>query len=344
MVMGVGRWKESGREVDLDGNSGRGGGGTNTVGLWTLGAILLLILSVTVLVTALQDADSTDQQVDEEQSALGSVAAEAARPTQEEVAGEITRRLDSIVSDIAETYDATVGLSLRAGGGVVHVGDVEDARAWSSVKVPIALAAVQHQLAAGDDGDVDALSDDITLALTRSDNDAALRLWQSLGTDEESSVAVDGVFRQAGDPTDAEYDRGREDYGGFGDIHWTLDNQVIFANRLACLDGADKVLDPMGHVVEEHRRGLGLLPDARFKSGWGEEPDGSFLLREFGLVGAAGSQIPVALAVLPGDDTEATARDAAGALAEALSPVIADLAGKDGTAQCQVPESVPDAV
>lgn len=317
--------------------SGRGG----RVGLWTLGAILLLILSVAVVVTALDAGSTPGDGGDRERSALESAASEASRPTAQQQAEDATHRLEEIVADIGDRFDAEVGISLRAGGGVIHAGEPGDLHAWSSVKVPIAFAAVQRQLDAGDAG-VD-LGEDIALALTQSDNDAALRLWETLGTDEQSSEAVDGVLRQAGDPTDAEADRDRPDYGGFGDIRWTLDNQVIFANRMSCLPGAEQVLDPMGQVVDEHRQGLGQLPEARFKGGWGDERDGTYLLREFGLVGAAGRQVPVAFSIVPGAATDAAAREAAGALAEALGPLISDLGDKGGAAECQVPASVPPA-
>lgn len=313
--------------------------GDRRLGLWTLATILLFILSVAVFVSALQHSGRGGQPaVDEEQAALESAAAQAARPTHQQQADEVTAALDTIVDQISGQYHVTLGVSLRAGGGVVHSGVVEDARAWSSVKVPIAFAAVQKGLT---DGTVDTLVPDLDLALTMSDNDAALRLWQTLGTDEQSSAAVDAVLRQAGDPTNAEADRNRDDYGGFGDIRWSSDDQVIFANRMACLPGAEQVLAPMGQVVAEHRQGLGLLPMARFKGGWGVEPDNTYLLREFGLVGEKDLQIPVAFVLRPDDGSDVTARQAAGALSGALRPLIIELADKGGVADCQVPESVP---
>lgn len=311
--------------------------GGNRVGLWVLGALLLLILSVAVFVSALGESSGSGSD-GSGRDALESAAAQASRPTSADRAQDITAQLTSLVSDVEMRYNVTAGVSMQAAGGTVHAGEVQDVRAWSSVKVPIALAAVQKALP---DGNADALTDDLRLSLTMSDNDAALRLWETLGTDEQSSTAVDGVFRQAGDPTDAEGDRARADYGGFGDIHWTLDNQVLFAGRLACLDGADRVLDQMGQVVPEHRRGLGLLPGARFKGGWGDEPDGTYLLREFGLVGAPDRQVPVAVAVVPDDGSDATARQAVGALAEGLAPLLDS--GRGGAAQCQVPATLPPA-
>ena len=130
----------------------------------------------------------------------------------------------------------------------------------------------------------------------------------------------------------------------------TAEPERVFAlindvERVAsCLPGAEQVLDQMGHVVDEHRDGLGQLPGARFKGGWGDENDGTYLFREFGLVGEADHQVPVAFTIVPGDATDATAREASAALAEALAPVITDLGAEGGVAECQVPASVPPSV
>lgn len=313
--------------------------GSNRLGLWTLATILLLILSVAIFVTGMENSESGGARVvDEEQAALENAAAEAARPTSQEEADSVMRQLTGVVSDIEEQYRVKVGVSLRAGGGVVRAGEVNDARAWSSMSIPIAFAAAQKGL---ENGTVTSLADDISSALTPSDNDAALRLWEGLGTDDEAVDAVEAVLHQAGDPTNVQSSRNRKKFEGFDDIHWTLENQVIFASRMACLDGVDYVLPAMVGDLSLQRSGLGLLPYARFKDGGGPESKDSYLFREFGLVGDVGRQIPVAIAVVPDNGNDATAREAASALAEALAPVIASVADMGGQAECQVPAVTP---
>ncbi|AGP31808.1 serine hydrolase [Corynebacterium terpenotabidum] len=249
-------------------------------------------------------------------------------------------RLNRIIDRIADKYDVTLGVSLRDDGEVVHAGELQEIRSWSTTKVPVAIAAVRK---ATDNDTLDLISDDLEWALTMSDNDAAMRLWYTLGSWQQGSAAITEVMEETGDPTDAVAAESASDYTGFGDIHWTLDNQVTFANRMSCLDGAEPVLDEMGQVVPVHRMGLGALAGARFKGGWGPEDDGTYLLREFGLVGEENRQVPIAIAVVPDDGSDTTAREALEAFALALEPVIDDVADHGGAAECQVPAGVPDA-
>lgn len=267
-------------------------------------------------------------------AASASAAEAAAQPDR------VRSDLDGIVREVTEHYGAEIGVSVRAAGTVVHVGTLDEVRAWSTMKVPVAVAAVRRATAGKR---LPLLRDDLTYALTMSDNDAAMRLWTSLGTWRQSSVALTRVLHEARDPTDAVAAENAADYTGFGDIHWSLGSQVTFADRLACLRGSAPVLDGMGQVVPVQRMGLGALPGSRFKGGWGPEPDGTYLLREFGLVGPAGRQVPVAYAVVPDAGSDTTARKAAEALAEALAPVVDRVSGHGGAAECQVPDSVPAA-
>ena len=306
-------------------------------------AVVLALLSVGVVVSAVTSGDGSgtdgsdgtglSREEREQQQALERDVAEQSRPTDEAVAATVRADLTAAVTAVAEKYDVQVGVSVRAAGGVVHAGELQDLRAWSSIKVPVAVAAEQKALQTGGGDDIAA---DVDAAITASDNDAALRLWDSLGdTDEDSARYVDVVLRQAGDPTKTVADRGRLDYEGFGDDRWTLDNQVIFADRLACLTGAGPVLDAMGRISDDHRHGAGELPGALFTGGWGADADGTYLLREFGLAGDEGARVPFAVAVTTADGSDATARDAVADLAQRLTPVLtgaADPAGAAGTA------------
>jgi hypothetical protein len=304
-------------------------------------AVVLVLLSVGVVVSAVtggsggRGADGADgtglsREEREQQQALERDVSEQSRPTDEAVATTVRADLTAAVTAVAEKYDVQVGVSVRAAGGVVHAGELQDLRSWSSIKVPVAVAAEQKALQTGGGDDIAA---DVDAAITASDNDAALRLWDSLGdTDEDSARYVDVVLRQAGDPTKTVADRNRSDYEGFGDDRWTLDNQVIFADRLACLTGAGPVLDAMGRISDDHRHGAGELPGALFKGGWGADADGTYLLREFGLAGDEGARVPFAVAVTTADGSDATARDAVADLAQRLTPVLTGAAGSVGSA------------
>lgn len=300
-------------------------------GRWIVGTVLLVILAVVVAVLIVTGGDG-DAAAGDGDARAGS----ADGPDPDRIPAEI----DRIVGKVSRDYDASLGVSLKSDGEVLHAGDLQELHAWSTTKVPVAIAAQQH---AEKNGTTRYSADDIAAAMTMSDNDAAMRLFASLGSWQRGSAALTAVLKESGDPTDALAAESEPDYTGFGDIHWSLDNQVTFADRMACLDGSEPVLDEMGQVIPVHRMGLGVLPGARFKGGWGPENDGTYVLREFGLVGEKDRQVPVAIAVVPDDGLDSAAREAAQALAEALEPVLDAAADNGGTAECQVPAGVPDA-
>jgi hypothetical protein len=309
---------------------------TRRPGRWIIGPVLLVILAVVVTVLIVTGRDDGGAEAQDAQDAQAD-----SRDTLDTLDSErIPDEIDRIVEEVSRSYDASLGVSLKSDGEVLHAGELQEVRAWSTTKVPVAIAAQQH---AEDNGTTGYIADDITAAMTMSDNDAAMRLFTSLGSWQQGSAALTEVLKETGDPTDAVAAESEPDYTGFGDIHWTLDDQVTFADRMACLDGSEPVLDEMGQVIAVHRMGLGVLPGARFKGGWGPENDGTYVLREFGLVGEKDRQVPVAIAVVPDDGLDSTAREAAQALAEALEPVLEAAADNGGTAECQVPASVPDA-
>jgi len=176
-----------------------------------------------------------------------------------------------------------VGWAIGAldGGAIESFGERRTARAWSTMKVPVIVASMTCGRA--DWHAVDA-------AITRSDNEAALRLW---GTLDDAPAQVEAVLRAAGDPdTVLEREPDPRGWSPFGRTVWTLEAGATFYRALARgeLLGAadtDRVLDAMGRVVPEQRWGLGQIPDVRFKGGWGpsEAPGGGYEVIQFGIAG-----------------------------------------------------------
>jgi hypothetical protein len=167
------------------------------------------------------------------------------------------------------------------GGAIESFGARRTARAWSTMKVPVIVASIT--CGRPDWHAVDA-------AITRSDNEAALRLW---GTLDDAPAQVEAVLRAAGDPdTVLEREPDPRGWSPFGRTVWTLEAGATFYRALARgeLLGAadtDRVLDAMGRVVPEQRWGLGQIPDVRFKGGWGpsEAPGGGYEVIQFGIAG-----------------------------------------------------------
>jgi len=179
-----------------------------------------------------------------------------------------------------------VGLAIGPleGGLIETRGELRQSRAWSTMKVPVVVAAI----AAGR-----ANWDTIEAAITRSDNDAALRLWHEL---DDGPAQVEALLRQAGDhDTTLEREPDPRGHSSFGRTVWSLSAAVTFYGALARAellpsDHSDRILDAMRRVVPEQRWALGTLdPPIPIKGGWGprEEPEGGYEVIQVGIADGA---------------------------------------------------------
>ena len=168
------------------------------------------------------------------------------------------------------------------GGGRLEMhGELRESRAWSTMKIPVIVAAIT-----GGRADWNA----IEAAITRSDNEAARLLWDRL---DDGAAEVEAVLREAGDAqTTLEREADPRGYSSFGRTVWSLPAAITFYAALArgeLLPDADteRMLDAMGRIVPEQRWGLGQIPSIRFKGGWGpsEEPEGGYEVIQVGIVG-----------------------------------------------------------
>lgn len=164
-------------------------------------------------------------------------------------------------------------------------------------------------------------------AITVSDNTAAQRLWDSLGTPQQAAAAVEQVLREGGDTTtEVPAQQLRDGFTVFGQTPWTVANQVRFAAQLPCVDGAEPVLEAMGQVEATQRWGLGALADARFKGGWGPLADRpGYTARQLGIVRTSTGELAVAITAEAADF--AAARQTLGQIVAQLEPALAGLPG-----------------
>ncbi len=185
-----------------------------------------------------------------------------------------------------------VGVAIMpVGGGRMTVfGDWTTGIAWSTIKVPLAIAALRH--------DPEGARGDAEAAITYSDNGAAEALWQSLGDGLEAAQAVQDVLDEAGDRTTGlAGPRTTLDYTSFGSTEWTLTEQARFASKLPCLSQTGEVTRLMGEITPEQGWGLGTIDGAEFKGGWGPDDDtGVYTVRQFGLIPTPSGQVAVAVA------------------------------------------------
>ncbi|MTJ61861.1 hypothetical protein KP696_24555 [Nocardia seriolae] len=197
------------------------------------------------------------------------------------------------VNTLAPTLPGKTGLALLPVGGdkAVALGDWTTGPGWSSMKVPLTLAALRKN--PGNQGAA-------VNAIEYSDNTAADTLWQSLGTPEVAAQAVQDVLREGGDTdTTVPAARTRPEYSAFGQADWSLANQLEFTAKLPCLPQSDVVTSLMGKISSTQRWGLGTLDGAVFKGGWGPDPSGNYLVRQLGLIPVDGGQIAIVIATQP---------------------------------------------
>ena len=167
------------------------------------------------------------------------------------------------------------------GGALEERGELRGGRAWSTMKVPVVVAAIAA-------GRADWTA--IEAAITRSDNDAAGLLWETL---DDGAAEVEAVLREAGDQeTTLERDPDPRGHSSFGRTVWFAARRNHVLRPLArgeLLPDADteRMLDAMGRIVPEQRWGLGQIPSIRFKGGWGpsEEPEGGYEVIQVGIAG-----------------------------------------------------------
>jgi hypothetical protein len=217
-------------------------------------------------------------------------------------------RFQALESDLR----GEVGLALSpvgSGEAVEELGSLRGGVAWSTIKVPLALAVAVREPTERDEELIDA-------ALTVSDNDASLALWERLGPPEVAASAVQDVLAAAGDSsTRVEANVLRPGFTPFGQTQWSLAAQVRLMAALPDLPNADEIRARMRRVVPEQRWGLAVIgEDVELKGGWGPDPDGRHLVRQMGIAGP----LAVALAAIPADGSFESGTDMLDRLAQWL--------------------------
>jgi hypothetical protein len=215
-----------------------------------------------------------------------------------------------------------VGMAIMPVGGdkMVTFGDWTTGPAWSTMKIPLTVAALRHSSAN--------TSYAASAAITASDNAAADTLWQSLGSAEDAANAVEAVLGEGGDTkTTVPATRARPEYSAFGQADWALAEQVQFASRLPCLPQTGNVIPLMKQITLSQRWGLGAFTGAEFKGGWGPDPAGAYLVRQFGLVPTPGGQIAVAIAAQPDSGAFSDGMTTLDQIATLISQHLGELSG-----------------
>jgi hypothetical protein len=270
--------------------------------------------SVTTPAVAAQPSD------DENASAATGAPQRASVPAAS--SGAILSAVDRVsFARLAASLGGDSGLAvspLGFGHRVERVGSLRSAVAWSTSKVPVAMAVI----AAGGGSSQQA---NLRQAITASDNAAAERLWASLGSGQAAASAADEQLRASGDEhTVVEYRSLRgAGYTPFGQTSWALTDQVRFTAGLACSDAGRQVLTLMSQVVAGQRWGLGSAGvSAQLKGGWGPGStpgaSGGYLDRQMGILTIHGKPLAVSIATRPADGSHESGTRSLTALARWL--------------------------
>jgi len=245
-----------------------------------------------------------------------------------------TARLSADFTLLETMLPGRVGLAIMPVGGsrTTMMGDLTGGLAWSTIKIPIAVAALRN--------DPDGLLDYAEAAITFSDNDAAGTLWNSLGSN--AAQAVQQVLDEADDTMPGgPWPHTAIDEYAFGATEWSLADQVRFASQLPCLPDTDTVTDLMSQITDEHRWGLGALDGAIFKGGWGPDDDtGEYLVRQFGLVPVRDGYIAVAMTAQADSGDFETATE----MLDSLAVLVGDHLSDTRSGNCPGPDSVISAL
>jgi hypothetical protein len=187
------------------------------------------------------------------------------------------------------------------GATPVRMGTLRTSVAWSTSKVPVAMAVI-----AGGGGA--AQRTDLRRAITASDNAAAERLFASLGSPSQAAEKATAQLRAAGDRRTVVESRRLRGAGftAFGQTAWRLTDQARVAAGMVCTDPGRQVLDLMGDVIAADRWGLGATKaTAQLKGGWGPgtKPGagGGYVDRQMGVLALRGRSFAVAIATAPAD-------------------------------------------
>lgn len=200
----------------------------------------------------------------------------------------MTLPLDARFEELAATVPATIGIAIALPDLTYSLGRWSCGVAWSTIKVPLAVAALRRDPARA--------RNLVVKAITESDNHASERLWLQLGEPTDAARQVQAVVNECGDTTTVvESQRIRQGFTAFGQTQWALVDQARFAAHLPNIPGATEVVDLMRQLVADQRWGLAAKGFAA-KGGWGPGARSGYLVRQFGILPTDSGPAGVALA------------------------------------------------
>lgn len=257
-------------------------------------AIMALAAVITIRVTHNPTATTAPTQTPNHPTSATAAPAPAPSPspTPPPGPGDPTS-LEDDFTQLANSLHAKVGMAVSAVGDgqpAKTFGAWSEGPAWSTIKVPLVIAAYRQQKQ---------ITDAMRAAITESDNASAESVWGGLGDAPTAAHKVEQILRETGDPTTVESKKVRPEFTIFGQTIWSLVNQVKFIASASCNSENDPVFDLMGQIAAGQSWGLGEISGTKFKGGWGPSRSNKYLVRQIGVLTTQAGKIAVAIAAEP---------------------------------------------
>lgn len=202
-------------------------------------------------------------------------------------------------------------------GSAGLAGEVSAVPPWSTMKVPLSIAAMRND---------DTLAPIMRAAIMQSSNADADALWQALGGPESAGAATEEVIKEAGSSATVQTQVVRPGLSSYGQSQWSVEQQAEFASGMRCVRGAEPVLEAMGQISAGAEYGLGIVPGAIFKGGWGPDESGVYGVRQFGLLPRGdGQYVPVAVVAVSPDGSFEAVQQRLTELVTTLVPKLSEL-------------------
>jgi hypothetical protein len=262
---------------------------------WIAGGTACVLISVAITAAGVilgRDLSSRPTSSPQSNHPTTQAPASSSPPT---ITGTSPSNLAADFATLQAQLHAPVGIAVTAVGGgqpPITMGDLQSGPAWSTIKVPLAIAALREE-------DAQTATPAMSAAITESDNAAAEAIWAGLGDPITAAHKVEAVLRDSGDPTSVEYRKLRPEFTAFGQTDWALADQAKFVASAVCDTRDVPIFALMGKVVPDQSWGIGTIPDSRFKGGWGPSTTGNYLVRQIGTLSAPTGTVAVAMAVAP---------------------------------------------
>ncbi len=273
------------------------------------------------------EADAPTTVVVTSTSGLASEPAPSAPPSSS-AASVAPSKLGPEFAAFAKTLGGQVAFAVVPVGGtaVVSGGPLKQSVAWSTSKVPVAMAVLKRS---------PTVTATVRAAIVDSDNGAAEQLWASLGDADAAGAAVQAVLAENGDKrTTVQTRRVRAGFTPFGQTVWGIEQSALFAAHIPCTAEGRSVYRLMTQVAGNQRWGMisqvgKTVTEVGVKGGWGPV-DGGSLVRQIAVIKTAKGSVGVSIAAIASDGSQGSGQG----LVTSIARWLADRAGALPAGKC----------